>query len=136
MDKISKEQRSANMRKIKSKNMLPELEVRKKLFALGYRYRIHVKNLPGSPDIVFPLKKKAIFVHGCFWHQHIAKNCSKVHLPKSNKEYWLTKLEMTKRRDKAAVFQLKKMGWSVLVIWECQVKHEDKLAHTLIKFLS
>lgn len=99
-DKISKERRSENMRQIKSKNMKPELIVRRLVHGMGYRYHLHRKDLSGKPDLVFSSKMKAIFVHGCFWHQHGAKNCPIVRKPKSNGDYWLPKLKRNVQRDK------------------------------------
>ena len=109
------------MSHIRAKDMVPEMVVRKLVHAMGYRYRIHRKDLPGNPDLVFPSRKKVIFVHGCFWHQHESRSCKITRKPKSNLEYWLPKLERTKRRDNENQKKLKEMGWDVLVIWECQL---------------
>lgn len=119
MDKVSKSVRSKIMSKIKSKNTRPELLIRKTLFSLGYRYKIHKKQLSGSPDIVFSKYKLAIFVNGCFWHSH---NCKVGHLPKSNSHFWRAKLSKNLERDKNNYENLKKSGWHYLIIWECEIK--------------
>lgn len=108
-DKISKERRSENMRKIRSKNMKPEIAVRKIVHSLGYRYRLHEKKLPGKPDLVFASKQKVIFVNGCFWHQHENVGCVDSRIPKSNQSFWVTKLLRTKQRDQEHIKHLKKM---------------------------
>jgi len=118
MDRINAQKRSENMSKIKSRDTLLELKVRRHLFSLGYRYRIHYP-LQGKPDIVFPLKKIAIFVNGCFWHLHGCKNSS---IPKSNTEFWKSKLESNKTRDNENVQSLKKHGWKILTLWECKLE--------------
>jgi|TARA_B100001971_G_C17878675_1_gene376939 DNA mismatch endonuclease (patch repair protein) len=114
------------MSAIRSKNTKPEAVVRSLLFALGYRYRLHRKDLPGKPDIVLKKHNTIIFVHGCFWHHH--KNCRRANWPKSNQEYWLPKIQRNIERDKIHIRKLKKEGWEVLVIWECQIKNMDKLS--------
>lgn len=103
---------------IKSKNTKPELMLRKALYKLGYRYRIHYP-LIGKPDIVFPSKKMALFVHGCFWHGH---GCKNDHIPKSNKKFWHSKIEINKKRDFNVMESLTKLGWKTIIIWECEVK--------------
>jgi len=109
--------------------------IRKLLFSLGYRYRKNVKDLPGKPDIVLPKYKTVIFVHGCFWHQH--KNCNKSSLPETNREKWKEKLEGNVERDKRNYKELKKLGWKVIVIWECEIKNKfDKVQKKLMKELS
>jgi DNA mismatch endonuclease (patch repair protein) len=135
MDKITTEKRSRNMKNIRSKNTAPELTVRKYIYSLGYRYRIHYKKLPGRPDIVFPSINKVIFVHGCFWHQH-KRNCLSQHKPKSNSKYWEEKFEKNIERDKRNLKELKKMGWDVLIIWECESKKIEKLKSKIIKHLN
>ena len=128
------EQRSRQMRLIKSKNTKPEMGVRRTLFAMGYRYRLHAKSLPGQPDIVFPAHKKAIFVHGCFWHRH--SNCRQARLPKSKLDYWLPKLEANQKRDAARRRELRRLGWNVMVIWECQTKRKKFVQKRLARFLT
>ena len=112
--------RSYNMSCVKSKNTKPEIWVRKYLFACGFRYRINVKKLPGPPDIVLPKYKTAIFVNGCFWHGH--KNCRYFVIPKTRTEWWLDKINRNIDRDQANILALKKLGWRVITIWECQLK--------------
>ncbi len=135
MDKISAERRSKNMRRIKSKNTKQELAVRKLLTSLGYRFRIHAKELPGKPDLVFPGRKQVIFVHGCFWHMHDDPNCRYVHIPKSKQAYWLPKLERNKQRDSENQRKLEELGWDSLVIWECQIPEMEKLINLITDFL-
>ena len=113
------EQRSRNMSAIKSKNTKPEIAVRKLLHSMGYRFRLHRKDLPGSPDIVLPKYKTFIFVHGCFWHRH--ENCKYASTPKTRKEFWENKFNKNIKRDKNNFKELKKLNWKVLVIWECEL---------------
>lgn len=117
--------RSAQMRLIRAEDTKPELRVRKHLHALGLRFRLHARGLPGRPDIVFSSRRLVIFVHGCFWHRH--KNCSKARLPRSRLDYWLPKLERNVSRDREHVRELKKLGWRVMTIWECQTSRPWKL---------
>jgi DNA mismatch endonuclease (patch repair protein) len=124
--------RSANMRAIRSKDMLPELSVRSLVHNLGYRFRLHRKDLPGKPDLVFVSRRKVIFVHGCFWHSH---SCKIAHVPKSNVRYWAPKLERNQARDQNNVEALKADGWRSLVIWECEMKDSSAVAARVKKFL-
>lgn len=133
MDFLTPEQRSERMRRIKGKDTAPERVLRKLIFALGYRYRLHRRDLPGSPDLVFPGMQKAIFVHGCFWHFH--KKCGKNVVPSTRQEYWLPKLEANRARDKRKSAQLRKMGWRTLTVWECQLKNKSATTKTVLKFL-
>lgn len=135
VDRISPEARSANMRAIKSKGMKPEMIVRKLTHRLGYRFRLHRNDLPGCPDLVFSAKKKVIFVHGCFWHQHSEFDCKLSRKPKSNLAYWNPKLENNVKRDKEKIKELESLGWSVLVIWECATQVEDVLERAIVEFL-
>ena len=121
------------MSQIKGKNTKPEILVRKFLFSKGFRYRLHVKNLPGNPDIVLPKYKTVIFVNGCFWHGH--KGCRYFVLPKTRTEWWLQKIKGTWLRDKDAEIKLQVLGWKVIVIWECELK-TDKLQDTLMTLIS
>ena len=134
MDTISKEVRSRNMSAIRSKNTNPETVVRSLLFALGYRYRLHRKDLPGKPDIILKKHNTVIFVHGCFWHQH--KECKRANIPKSNKKYWIPKLERNAERDKINKRELNKLGWNVITIWECETKDSGKITAELKKKLN
>ena len=122
---MTSQERSRNMAAIKSKNTKPEIAVRKNLHALGYRFRLHRKDLPGKPDIVLPKYKTVIFVNGCFWHQH--KGCKYSRLPKTNIDFWKRKLEGNTQRDKLKQSKLKDMGWKVINIWECQTKEIDDI---------
>ena len=115
--------------------MKPEMTVRKLVHGMGYRYRLHRHDLPGRPDLVFSSRKKIIFVHGCFWHQHGKKNCKLVRRPKSNKEYWLPKLERNVERDKEHQWALEKEGWDVMVVWECEVGEGEQIGRRLRSFL-
>lgn len=135
-DTISPERRSNNMRRIRSKDMSPELQVRSLLHGMGYRYRLHRKSLPGHPDIIFPKLKKAIFVHGCFWHQHSDTACKITRLPKSRLEYWIPKLTRNQQRDEACLALLRQLGWKVLVVWECRVRDQARLRSDLVMFLT
>ena len=116
----SKEDRSRNMSAIKGKDTKPEIIVRKYLFSKGLRYRVHVKKLPGSPDIVLPKYKTVIFVNGCFWHGH--EGCKYSHLPKSNEFFWEQKIRRNKARDIANEYVLQTEGWRVIRVWECEIK--------------
>lgn len=128
--------RSENMRRIRSKDMKPELVVRRVTHRLGFRYRLHGSNLPGKPDLVFSKKMKVIFVHGCFWHQHADRNCRITRKPKSNLDYWLPKLERNKTRDAKVKRMLTRLEWNILTIWECDTSDLEQLESTLYKFLS
>jgi DNA mismatch endonuclease (patch repair protein) len=122
MDTITKERRSQNMSKIRSKDTLPELLIRKALWRMGYRYKLHYKLLPGKPDIVIIKHKIVIFVHGCFWHRH--ENCIEASRPKTNSEYWETKINRNIDRDRKHQEEIKQLGWKVIIIWECDVKKD------------
>jgi DNA mismatch endonuclease, patch repair protein len=135
MDKLTPERRSENMRRIKSKDMAPELAVRRLVHKLGYRYRLHRKDLPGKPDLVFGPKRKVIFVHGCFWHGHEREGCLDARRPKSNTSYWNPKLSRNKERDTERIAALEAVGWEVLVIWECETKNDKALRTRLRQFL-
>lgn len=127
-------ERSEIMRRVRSTNTKPELIVRKLVYSLGFRYRIHKKELPGKPDLVFSGKRKVIFVHGCFWHGHKCKRGNR--LPKKNREYWAKKINANLKRDKRQIEELGKAGWSVLTIWECETKDLDILTHRVVEFLN
>ena len=120
MDIWTKEKRSEVMKKIKGKNTKPEKILRSALFRKGYRFRIHRKDLPGNPDIVFPKYKTAVFVHGCFWHFH--EDCREGRIPSTNTEFWNNKLSKNIERDKRNINALEEAGWRVLVIWECEIE--------------
>ena len=126
--------RSENMRRIRAKNTKPELAARRAIFALGYRgYRLNVPYLPGRPDIVFNRQCKAIFVNGCFWHGH---NCKEgVRIPRSNRRYWIEKIDGNCQRDLLNRAALKGLGWKVLTLWECEISNRQKIDACLVKFL-
>jgi len=121
------------MRRITSKNTKPEILVRQLVHGLGYRYRLHVKALPGRPDVVFRPRKKAIFVHGCFWHQH--SECREGRMPGSRQEYWIPKLTRNIERDQDHIQELTRLGWKTLVLWECQTSDLPKLTKKIKAFL-
>jgi DNA mismatch endonuclease, patch repair protein len=124
-DSFSKEKRSEVMSKIRKTNTKPELLVRKFLFGRGLRYRLYNKYLSGNPDLVLPKYKTVIFVNGCFWHAH--KNCKLNRMPKSNTEYWLPKIVKNVDRDKRNKRVLKKLGWTVLTVWECELSKSTRM---------
>ncbi len=124
MDVHSKEVRSYNMSRIKGKNTKPEEIVRKYLFSQGFRYRKNDKRYPGTPDIVLPKYKTAIFINGCFWHGH--QGCRYYVVPKSNTEFWLNKINRNIERDEEKTSNLREMGWNVIVIWECELKSKTR----------
>jgi DNA mismatch endonuclease (patch repair protein) len=132
MDHLSKEKRAWNMAQIKSKNTSPEIIIRKYLHNRGFRFRINVKKLYGSPDVVLEKYKTAIFVHGCFWHRHLS--CKRCSSPKSNIEYWQKKFTDNINRDRNVVKELNSMGYEVFVIWECQVNDEKILQNVINNF--
>lgn len=121
-DSVSSTRRSEIMSHIKSKDTGIELLVRRKLFSMGYRYRVNYKTLPGKPDIVFTKKKVAIFIHGCYWHGHDCRS-RYAHTSQSHKTYWVPKIERTKQRDQEHITALEQTGWKVIVLWECQIKN-------------
>jgi DNA mismatch endonuclease (patch repair protein) len=133
MDTLTPERRSANMARIRSQNTSPELTLRKLIHGLGYRFRLHRNDLPGRPDLVFPSRKKVIFVHGCFWHQH--GECREGRVPGSRLEYWGPKLRRNQERDSLAQSSLKQQGWRYLVVWECELKDEAAASHRVTQFL-
>lgn len=118
---------------VRSEDTKPEREVRQLLHRMGFRYRLHGHNLPGRPDIVFRSRRKVVFVHGCFWHRH--EGCSLARLPKSRLDFWLPKLEGNRRRDGMNIAALVAEGWSVLVVWECEIRDKKILAERLREFL-
>jgi DNA mismatch endonuclease, patch repair protein len=124
-DHLTAEKRSWNMGRIRSTNTAPEKRVRSLLHRLGYRYSLKRKDLPGKPDITLVRHKTAILVHGCFWHQH--KQCKRSNTPKTNKSYWISKIEGNIKRDKRNYAKLRKIGWRVITLWECQTKKNDEL---------
>jgi DNA mismatch endonuclease, patch repair protein len=133
MDTISKERRSANMRAIRAQDTKPEMRLRRLIHGMGFRYRLHRRNLPGTPDLVFSARRKVIFVHGCFWHGHSCRRGFRV--PRSNTAYWGDKLERNRRRDLANQESLEQLGWTTLVIWECELSDLGALSIRARSFL-
>ena len=134
-DTVTAKRRSEIMSNIRAKGMKPEMAVRRLVHAMGYRYRLHRGDLPGKPDLVFPSRRKVIFVHGCFWHQHSDAACRIVRRPKSNRHYWLPKLESNVAHDAKHQIELVELGWKVLVIWECDVGGDSGIADRIRDFL-
>lgn len=133
VDVLTKEQRSYNMSRIRSRNTKPEMLIRSLVHRMGYRFRLHRRDLPGCPDMVLPKHHKIIFVHGCFWHMH---NCSYGRVtPKTNAKFWQSKREGNVARDKRNLGRLRRAGWKVLTIWECQTRNPKKLIEKLRRFL-
>jgi DNA mismatch endonuclease (patch repair protein) len=133
VDTISPEYRSEIMSRVRGKDTKPEMLVRRLVHAAGYRYRLHVRNLPGKPDLVFSARRKVVFINGCFWHRH--RNCALARLPKSRTEFWTEKLERNKARDDRNVAALRDLGWDVLTVWECEIRDPAAVMRRLEAFL-
>jgi len=131
-DRLTPVKRSWLMSQVKSRDTTPEIAVRKAAFALGLRFRLHSPNLPGKPDLIFPRWKKAIFVHGCFWHRH--PGCRKTTTPKSNESFWHEKFLRNTERDERVLQELERLGWDTLVIWQCETKSTAELDGLLKDF--
>lgn len=123
------------MSRIRDKNTQPEIAVRKLLYGMGYRYRLHGKDLPGKPDIIFKGRKKAIFVNGCFWHGHEDPSCKIYRPPRTRTDYWHNKIDRNRARDIKNISKINDIGWECLVIWECELKNNKKMKEKLIQFL-
>ena len=134
VDTHSPEARRRNMQNIRAKNTKPEITVRRIIHSLGYRFRLHRKDLPGKPDIVLPRHRKVILVNGCFWHLH--KACGKNRVPSTRRAYWEKKLNSNRQRDAANIRKLRSDGWIVKIVWECQINDVDSLASKLSNFLT
>lgn len=132
-DTLSPEERSERMSRVRGKDTKPELALRRLVHSMGYRYRLHSRRLPGQPDLVFPSRKKVLFVHGCFWHRH--KGCPNCRNPKSRLDFWVPKLEGNRRRDLKSQAALRRLNWRFLVVWECQLKKQERLSNRIRKFL-
>ena len=132
-DKLTPERRSWNMSRIRSRDTGPELKVRSLLHGLGFRFRLHLKHLPGKPDIVLPKYKTVVFVHGCYWHSH---GCKDSGIPKTNSDFWIEKLNANRARDVATRQRLEQLGWNVCVVWECELKNPEQLIARLSTFLT
>jgi len=135
MDRLSREQRSRNMARIRSRDTRPELVVRRLVHSMGFRFRLHRQDLPGRPDLVFPSRRKVIFVHGCFWHRHSCRRGKS--LPTTRVEFWTRKFEANRQRDDKVRRELRRDGWEVLVVWECQATSSNlqRLANRIRRFL-
>lgn len=131
----TKEHRSWTMSQVRGKDTSPEIAVRRLVRELGFGYRLHAKDLPGKPDLVFRGRRKAIFVHGCFWHRHPDPACKLARLPKSNVDFWETKLTNNFERDKRNEAALRTRGWKTMTVWECQIKDAEALSRLLGEFL-
>ena len=125
VDRLTAERRSWLMSRVLSRNTTPELRVRKAAYALGLRFRLHRKDLPGRPDLVFPGRRTILFVHGCFWHRH--PGCRKTSVPSTRSDYWAEKFLLNTERDIRVASELRKLGWRVVIIWECETKNADRL---------
>lgn len=123
------------MATVRGKNTRPEMLVRRLIHGAGYRYRLHRAGIPGRPDLVFPKKRKVIFVHGCFWHRHTDPDCPFARLPKTRLDFWLPKLEANRLRDSANMVKLGEAGWHPLVVWECELRDMTKVAEKVQAFL-
>ncbi len=132
-DSLTRAQRSARMRKIRNRDTTPELLVRRSLHALGYRFQVSGRGMPGQPDIVFRRRRKVIFVHGCFWHSH--EGCSIAHIPKTRQDYWRGKFEANKVRDRQELVDLETLGWTSFIVWECETAKMPELLAKLTNFL-
>lgn len=133
MDNLSPSERSKIMARVRSKNSRPEMVVRCLIHAEGYRYRLHVRDLSGCPDMVFRGRRKVIFVHGCFWHRH--ESCALARMPKSRIDFWAPKLEANKKRDERNKRRLEDEGWAVMTIWECEISNTGRLKIAIRRFL-
>ena len=132
-DRLEVEARKKLMSSVRSRDTAPELALRRLLTDLGYRYRLQYKAVPGRPDVALPGRHKAIWVHGCFWHQH--SNCPKGRPPKSRLEFWIPKLEANRKRDVAVVEEARGLGWDTMIVWECELRSKLDLSERLVKFL-
>lgn len=132
-DTLSPTERSRRMSLIRSKGSAPEMKLRRLVHRMGFRYRLHVKELPGTPDLVFPSRQSVIFMHGCYWHRH--EGCKLARLPKSKLDFWKPKLEANKERDSLVRQQLTAQGWRVLVVWECEMADTEKVSSVVRDFL-
>ena len=134
-DTLTRQERSERMSRIRGKDSVSEMRLRRLIHGMGYRYRLHVRSLPGTPDLVFPARKAVIFMHGCFWHRH--QGCRLARMPKSKVALWQEKLEANKLRDEENMGRLNELGWRVLVIWECQMQEKDlnEVSNVVRRFL-
>ncbi len=133
VDIYSKDKRSLIMSRVKGTNTKPEVQIRKILHKLGYRFRLRSTKLPGKPDIMLPKYKKVILVNGCFWHGH--EDCKRAKLPSSNRLFWMKKIEKNRLRDKRVINELRLLGWNTLTIWQCKMKNIDEIVDSIERFL-
>ena len=133
VDTLTKRERSERMSRVRHRDTKPEWVVRRLVHGMGYRYRLHGRQLPGKPDLVFGRRRKAIFVHGCFWHRH--PGCKLARLPKSRRDFWIPKLEGNRERDLRHQRELRNLGWAVHIVWECEVGDTESLRERLKSFL-
>ena len=134
IDTVDPERRSEIMGRVRNKDTKPEMIVRRITHRLGYRYRLHCDKLPGRPDLVFPARKKVIFVHGCYWHRH--EGCDQTRTPKSRVRFWIKKFDSNVARDRVNRGKLALLGWEVLVVWECETENTEAVAEKVVKFLT
>lgn len=135
MDTLTPQERSERMSKVRSADTRLEMSIRRLIHGMGYRYRLHRKDLPGKPDLVFPSRKKVIFVHGCFWHRHGDPGCKLARLPKSRLDFWLPKLTANAERDAKIQARLEDLGWGVMTVWECEAGDAEALKRRISEFL-
>jgi DNA mismatch endonuclease (patch repair protein) len=133
VDHLKPEDRSANMAAIRSKDTVPELVLRRLIHGMGFRYRLHIHGLPGKPDLVFPGRAAVIFMHGCFWHRHVG--CRFSTMPSSNIVFWTHKFRVNMERDRRTKRELQKLGYRVLIVWQCELKQPEKLSKRVSRFL-
>jgi DNA mismatch endonuclease (patch repair protein) len=134
VDVLTAEQRSRNMRSIRASDTLPEMRVRRVLHRVGFRYRLHGRNLPGRPDLVFPKLQKVVFIHGCFWHMHTCRFGTVT--PKTNADFWKKKRQANVMRDQVVIDRLKASGWQALIIWECETRTPEDILKRALPFLA
>lgn len=135
MDTLTPKERSARMALVRGRDTKPEKLVRSLLHEMGYRFRLRTPRLPGKPDIIFRSRNKVLFVHGCFWHRHDDPECKLARFPKSRLEFWQPKLEQNRERDERTRNELRRMGWSVEIVWECQLANQQSVRKELSRFL-
>lgn len=133
VDHVTPEVRSRIMASVRSKGTGPEMAIRQSLHRRGYRYRLHRKDLPGRPDLTFVAKRKVLFINGCFWHLH--PGCPRAKLPKSNRDFWVSKLERNRRRDADSIESLRKLGWDTMTVWQCELLDMDSALYRIVTFL-
>lgn len=134
-DTLTTDARSERMSRVRGKNTKPEMSVRRLVHGMGYRYRLHDRRLPGSPDLVFRSRRKVIFVHGCFWHRHGDPSCKLARMPKSRQDFWGPKLEGNRERDERNQKALAREGWRQMVVWECECGHVEQVRNKITAFL-